>query len=260
MTWIGRVLRLAAANGVPGGGLLVGWSPATALTLYWVDNLVGSFAMGVRIALHRRLTGASGHDRGQLGATSRTGSSAARPFRSFLAEFLVTSVAFTLVQGVFLAVLLGGVMDARPEGESLRQGALGIAGCHLLALASDAVTLRTWPFARVKEQATYAMGRVVVVHLVIIGGMAWLAASGSSTGVFAIFIVLKLLVDLGSMLPQIEPGGAPPRWLAALMKRVPTKTGETFEEYWRRTHAEELAQAARDELPVARGSERPRHR
>jgi hypothetical protein len=36
--------------------------------LYWVDNVVGGFAMAIRIAEHRRLTGVAGHGRAQLNA------------------------------------------------------------------------------------------------------------------------------------------------------------------------------------------------
>jgi hypothetical protein len=66
---LGRLFRFLASSLVPGGGYFVaGWSPATALTLYWVDNVVGGVAMAIRILLHRRATGAAGHAREHLNA------------------------------------------------------------------------------------------------------------------------------------------------------------------------------------------------
>lgn len=251
MTWLGTLLRLFGGNAIPGGGFLVaGWSPATALTLYWIDNLIGSIATGIRIVLHRRWTGASGHARGQLGATYRTGKYAPeRSFKSFLAEFVVTSLAFSLVQGVFLAFFLTGILDAVPNRDHVRQGASAVLVAHLLALAVDARRLPTWPFAQLRDQAQRMLGRVLLVHLAILGGMMFLAARGTPDAFFSIFIALKFLADLGTLMPRYEPGDRPPRLLVWLMGFFPKQNGESFEDYWRRTRATEAAQFAQDEQP-----------
>src|SRR5437660_1381164 len=76
-----------------------GWSGATALTVYWFENLFGSILVAVRIAIHRWLTRKRGHFRAQLGVTT-TGPKGG--FDSFLSEFLAGSLAFTLGHGVFL--------------------------------------------------------------------------------------------------------------------------------------------------------------
>lgn len=39
-----------------GGAHLAGWSPATALTLYWCGNLSGATPVAQRIAVHRAVT------------------------------------------------------------------------------------------------------------------------------------------------------------------------------------------------------------
>lgn len=251
MTGLGQLLRLFAASIVPGGGfLLAGWSAATALTLYWIDNLVGSVAMGARIVIHRRSTGLAGHGRAHLGATYSTGSRGARTthkFQSFLAEFLAASLGFTAAHGVFLAVLLLGLMAQQPDVESVRQGTIGIAICHALALGFDARRLAGWPFARLKQQAMQVMGRVVVVHFTIMGGMAFFAWRGTPGAFFSVFIGLKFMADLASMLPQYNPQ-EPPRWLVAVMNLLPLrKKGESFEAYWRRKRAQEDVEAAQDE-------------
>ena len=247
MSLLARVFRLVAANLVPGGGfLLAGWSPATALTLYWFDNILSALAMGARIFLHRRFTGAAGHNRPHIGATYSTGKgSAPVPFRSFLAEFLVTSVSFTVGHGIFLAFVLGVLLE-RPDVSAVRQGAMAMAVCHAIALTLDAWRIQDWPFARLRHQAVQIMSRVILVHVAILGGMLLFAYRGTPGAFFSIFVWLKLLSDIGSMLPQYDPR-EPPRLLVALMNLFPKQKGESFEDYWRRTKKEEEARAAQDE-------------
>ena len=63
--------------------------------------------------------------------------------------------------------------------------------------------------------------------------------------VFGIFVVLKLLADLGGVLPQIQPTKEPPRWITWAVARF-GKPGE-FERYWRETHVQEKREAEEDE-------------
>jgi hypothetical protein len=261
MTALSRLFRLFAASVVPGGGfLLAGWSPATALTLYWIENVVGALAMSVRIALHRRWTGVAGHGRAQLGATFSASVNEAAPapvaFKSFLAEFLLTSIAFSIAHGVFLAAVLGFIAE-RPELDAVRQGTIGIVIFHALGLSFDVRQLHDWPFARLKYQATQVMSRVVLVHFAILAGIfvvAWRATPGAF---FTTFIWLKFLSDIGSMLPQWNPR-EPPRWLVRLMGLFPKQKGESFEAYWRRTRAEEEVLAEGDEQMTGSGETRLR--
>ena len=90
-----------------------------------------------------------------------------------------------------------------------------------------------------------APGRVVLVHLSVIGGMALLAWWGEPRAFFGIFVVLKLLADLGGVLPQIQPTKEPPRWITWAVARF-GKPGE-FEQYWRDTHVQEQREAEEDE-------------
>ena len=258
MTALARLLRLFAASVVPGGGFLVaGWSPATALTLYWIDNLAGAVAMGVRIALHRRWTGLAGHDRGQLGATYSTGEEREpQVFKSFLAEFLVTSIVFTIAHGVFLAAVLG-MIGQRPDIPTVQQGAIAIATLHALALSFDARRLDEWPFARLKQQAVQAMSRITLVHMALLGGMVLFAVRGTPGAFFTVFVWLKFFSDIGSQLPQWNPH-EPPRWLVGVMNLFPKQKGQTFEEHWRRTRSAEDARAMEDEQEARATPAKPR--
>jgi hypothetical protein len=246
---LGRLFRLFAASLVPGGGYFVaGWSPATALALYWVDNVIGGLAMAIRIAEHQRLTGLAGHTRAQLGAvvtTSDGSSEKTVKFRSFLAEFLVVSTMFSVGHGLFLAAILGFVLEP-PDVDALRQGAVAIALCHAIALTVDRFAIANWPFARLKDQAERLMGRLTLVNIALIGGTWIMAFSDSRDSFFSVFIWLKALSDISAMMPAYEPREAP-GWLVRVMSLFPKQKGETFEEYWRRTRQSEEDQAALDE-------------
>lgn len=251
MALLARLFRLIAASVVPGGGfLLAGWSPTTALALYWVDTLIGSLAMGARIALHRHWTGMAGHRRAHIGTTVTTSSGRGKPtekkFSSFLSEYMVTTLVFTLTHGLFLVVLLGLMLEMQPDWRAVEQGALGIAACHVLALSFDSATLRDWPFARLKDTATRSLGRLGVMHATIIVGFMAMTLTDSSSTFFALFVWLKFLTDIGAMMPRWE-SKEPPAWLAAVASRFPKRNGKTFEEYWRAERAKEQAAAARDE-------------
>jgi hypothetical protein len=251
---LARLFRLFAASLVPGGGYFVaGWSPATALTLYWVDNVFGSVAMSLRIFLHRRATGAAGHSRAQLQAvvtTGNAGQEAQVEFRSFLTEFLVTSTGFSVAHGLFLAAVLGFVLE-RPDVGAVRQGAVAIAICHAIALTADRVTLANWPFFKLKEQAQRVMGRLALVNMALLGGTWALAFSRSPDSFFSVFVWLKAASDIGGMLPSMETRN-PPRWLVRVMNLFPRQNGESFEDYWRRTRRSDEEKAALDEQVPAR--------
>src|SRR5262245_20662221 len=115
MARLAQLFRFFAASVVPGGGYFIAaWSPSTMLALYRIDTLIGTFARALRIQLHRRWTGMAGHGRTQIGTqvTSTSGGKSHQvSFRSFLAEYLFTSLAFTFAHGVFLVAILCFVLE-----------------------------------------------------------------------------------------------------------------------------------------------------
>jgi hypothetical protein len=205
--------------------------------VYWAENLIVSLLIGVRVAVHRRVTRKRGHQGG------------------FLANFMLVALAFTVAHGVFLAALLGGALVASPiDMLEVASGVRWMLGVQIGALIFDLIVLRTWPFAEVRKRTEWLTGRVVVVHMGILGGMFWMAARGAPSSFFAIFIGLKTLADVGSLLPQYDPQEAP-KWMARIASRFPsTKEEESFEEYWRKHHQGESHKRVRDEetLPELR--------
>lgn len=251
---LARLFRLLASAAVPGGGYLVAdWSAATALTLYWIDNVIGGIAMAIRIAEHRRLTNAAGHDRAQLGATMTINDEPVA-FQSFFSEFLITTAGFGLAHGLFLAAVLGFVLE-RPDVGHVRDGAIAIAICHALALGVDRWMLDAWSFGRLKDHAGRVMSRVALVNVALLGGTWFMAFSSSPDAFFTVFVWLKAAGDVGATLPPMATR-RPPRVLARVMNLFPKQNGETFEEYWQRTHSVAETQAALDERAKPRRKKR----
>jgi hypothetical protein len=272
MKW-GGLLRVLGLNAVPiGGVMLAGWSTGTGLALYWCETLLGTATNALRIALHRRFTGKRGHYRGQLGVEINPGKAgeseprareARRPrraktqWRSFLTEYLVGSLVFTFAHGLFLVLILGAVVKSWPTRDDMLYGLAGIALFQVGGVAFDLLSLRQWPFARLKREVQSAMGRVVLVHLAIIFGMAlvvWLEKPGSF---FWVFGGLKTLSDIGGLFAarsgvQATSSGAPPKWAKSVVAKL--APGEDFDVYWQRESEREQREAAADEevMPAGR--------
>jgi hypothetical protein len=215
--------------------------------------------MALRIAEHRRLTGTDGHRRAQLGLTVTTsrGDEPDQPvqFRSFLSEFVTANAMFSAGHGIFLAFVLGFVLQ-RPDLDAIWQGTIGIALCHAIAITVDRFTIASWPFARLKDQAQRLMGRIALVNVALIGGTWFMVFNNQPESFFTVFVWLKAASDIGNLLPSMETRHAP-RPLVWLMNFFPKQNGETFEEYWRRTRGKAEEDAARDER-VERGTRRKR--
>ena len=259
------LLRVLGLNAVPVGGvMLAGWSTGTGLTLYWCETLIGTATNALRIALHRRLTGKRGHYRGQLGVEinaadsppPRRPSRARTQWRSFLTEYLVSSLVFTFAHGLFLAIILGAFLKSWPAKDDLLYGLAAIALFQVGSLGFDLLSLRDWPFARLKLQVQSAMGRVVLVHVAIIFGMAlvfWLDKPGSF---FWVFGGLKTLSDVGGLVGAksgAQAGlaaapAAPPKWAKNIVAKI--APGEDFDLVWQRERERAAREAAEDEEVV----------
>lgn len=262
MTQLLRLLQALGLNFVPLGGVFFGgWALSTAFFLYWVENLLGALGMGLRLGLHEHWTGTRGHRRPHLqakegakeGAKPRYG----RPgvFRS---EFLSLSMMFTLVHGIFVCLLVFAFFDRKLSLDEALGGVVAVAVLELILLAWDVPRLRRWSFAEMKEQTQKRLGRVVVVHLAIIFGMGLAALTNRQESFFYVFAGLKLLTDLGNVLPKMDSKSEKPpgcvAWIGKVFPKRPDNgtgpKGETFEAYWQRTTREELAQAEADEQIV----------
>jgi uncharacterized protein DUF6498 len=248
-------VALLGINAIPLAGVFLGgWSGATALSLYWWENLVGCVLVLARLLLHRQWTHKRGYERLHLTLASRDGGAPARPWKpgdrqqirtpgSFVKEFAVAAVAATVVHGLLLWFVVAKVLERSPDGAALRQGVLGIAALQLAFFLFDLRRLRERPFAWVREQAQTTLNRVTLIHLFLIVG-TWVALKSKTVTFFGPFAVLKAMADVGNLLAR--SGVTFDGWFAATIDRIFPADGG-FGQYWRELKAEERRLAVEDE-------------
>jgi hypothetical protein len=244
---LGRIAQALGINSVPVAGMFgEGWSQGTALAIYWIEGLLVIGFIAARVILHRRWTRKAGHTSGRVVTTTRRGGRTETKTApsTLLSGYLVTAIPFTLAHGLFLGLILFLFLPQEfgPQAgvslADLKLGLLGVLFFLTLGLVIDLVHLKDKPFRWIELLTQRALGRIFVVHLTIIFGMMALAFFHAPAGFFLVFAGLKLLVDIGSVLPQRELELEPPRWLKGL-DRIKAKDGETFSEHWKRTELEQ---------------------
>ncbi|KAB2959195.1 MAG: hypothetical protein F9K18_11695 [Thermoanaerobaculia bacterium] len=262
LPWVGRLLQALGVNSVPAAGYFgEGWSIGTTLALYWLETVAVIVLISLRIVLHRRLTRRAGH--WNIAVETRTkvgGRTSVRHGRTtFLVSFLAVMVPFTAAHGLFLGLLVFLVLPEHakaPEGVALADLSAGAAAMALflaLGLVLDLVGLSERPFRWVERLAERAQGRMFVTHLTIIFGMGAMGVWGAPAALFAVFVGLKSLVDLGGLYPEREPRPEPPRWLAWLDGFGPARDGLTFSAHFRKAIEDERLKREANERPLDAG-------
>lgn len=206
MAALPRVLEALVVNAVPIWGLVYqGWSLSTMLLLYWLENLLNTFFIGARIWLHRRLTHKRGHWMKTGKTTVTVGAKTVKVSTTLLADFVGTNLIFGLAHGIFVAALVFAILPQRPRledvGRGIRWMLLGMTVSFLL----DARTLRRQPFAWIRQRVDGALGRMLVVHLTLIGGIFFIAMTNHPSSLFFVFVLIKALFDVASALPLSRP-------------------------------------------------------
>lgn len=242
-----QILLTLGINLVPIAGVtLSGWNAATAMVLYWCDNLLSSILITLRIYAHEQLTHKRGHYVEQLTETrTRYKLTRLRHTSHFYKEFLLISVVFTLAHGLFLGLIIG-LSGAELNRAGLINGLVLIVALQALNFAGDMFNLKERSFAWVKRMAGQALGRVVLVHFAIIFGvLAGAIVVSNPLAFFVPFALLKTLSDVAGAWNSREAPAEAPAWLTSIMNRI--RPGEDFAAYWREDHNKQLAQAAEDE-------------
>lgn len=251
------VITALGLNAVPAAGWFLGeWSAGTMLVLYWLETLIGTLLVGVRIVIHRRLRPSNGHWNYQAPPQGEGTQTSGRS--SYLSAFLVPALVFTFAHGFFLAVL-GFMMIAkktlsseiRIEPDNLLAGLIGILIFQVIDFVADLIWLRTRPFAWIERLGQISLSRVIVIHLTIIGGMAAVMFTGANRDFFGVFIFLKTMLNLSLVTPQWKPK-TPPAWLSNMMDRIksPKYKDTPFAEFWAKTDDQEAARVARNDAPM----------
>jgi hypothetical protein len=251
---IRALLTALGLNAIPALGWFVGeWSAGTMLVLYWLETLIGSLLVAVRIMLHRRVRPSQGH--WAYEAPKATEGQTASRSSTYLTAFLVPALVFTLAHGFFLGVLglvvfsKQRIPESHLEPDHLLAGLIGVAIIQLLDFVIDVVGLRTRPFAWIERLGQLSLSRVIVIHLTIIGGMTAVMFTGANRNFFGVFIFLKTLLNLSLVTPQWKPK-TPPAWLSSMMDRIgsPKYKNTSFSEFWVSTDQQEAARVTRNEV------------
>jgi hypothetical protein len=250
---IRSLLTALGLNAIPAAGWFLGdWSAGTTLVLYWCETLFGTLLVAIRILVHRGLRPSEGHWSYQAPQTD------GKPGRnSYLFNFLVPALVFTLAHGIFLGAL--GLVaranhltpEARIEPGPLLVGLGGIALFQLADFFLDLIWLRGRSFAWLERLGQQTLARVFVIHLTIIGGMGAVMFTGANRHFFGVFIFLKTLLNCSVILPQWQPKG-PPAWLSNTLDHIkaPKNKNTSFAQFWKQADDQEAARLIRNEKPA----------
>jgi hypothetical protein len=192
------VLALIAANVVPLLGVLwFGWEVFPLLLLFWFENLIiGAFNV-VKMIL--------------ASPDSRKGWAA----KLFLVPFFSVHYGmFTLVHGVFVIGLFGGqfrqgapfpdlsIVLGLIQEEHLGWAILGLTVSHAVSFGMNYIGEGEYRRASLDMLMSQPYGRIVVLHLTIMGGGFLMMALGSPTVGLVLLVVLKIGLDLSAHLKE----------------------------------------------------------
>lgn len=197
--WLGAsVVALLLANLVPLAGVVfLGWEVFPVVFVFWAENLiVGAF--NVLKMLTARVRGGAG-----------------LALRLFLVPFFCFHYGmFCLVHGVFVFALFGqGMM--RGAGmptpalvlETLTRlglwwAVIGLLVSHGVSFVRNYLLAGERQHATVHQLMTQPYGRIVVLHLAILGGGFLVMALGSPQFALALLVLLKIGFDLNAHLRE----------------------------------------------------------
>lgn len=246
-------LTALGINLVPALGWFLGeWNSGTTLAVYWCETVLASLFIAARTLLHRRVVRVRGHFRYEPPKDARQ-NGAGIPF---LKHFLPVSLMFSAVHALFLGVLIF-LLSHNGRGDQVRLNlhelALGVGlilAFQIVDFLIDLVQLKKRPFRWIEVMAERNIARVLIIQMTIIIGVAVGGWMDSARGFFLVFVILKTMNDLNSVVPQYDPEEAP-KWLCRIMDKVPNATGkkQTFAEFWKEGKVGERARVAKNEQP-----------
>ncbi len=186
-------LALVAANLVPLAGVLfLGWTVFATLLLFWVENvIVGAFNV-LRMLVAQP----------QIGAMWAA--------KLFMIPFFTFHYGmFVTVHGVFVLTLFGGGFAGRGlptaatfahavQVAGIAPAAWGLALSHGVSFAFNYIGTGEYKSALVPALMFRPYGRVMVLHIVILGGGFLVTLLGSPLIPLALLVVLKTGLDLFS--------------------------------------------------------------
>jgi hypothetical protein len=196
------VWTLLASNLLPLYGVLVhGWSVFPIMLLFWMENVVIGLMNVVRMLVAE--------------PPAEPGAPASQGRKAFMIPFFCVHYGmFTLVHGIFVFALFAGPTFESVDGPGEVEDALGKAvltwhlGLALFGLVASHLVSFFTNFLGRGEYKHYSLGRllfqpygrVVILHLTILGGGFLAMSLGSPTWALVVLVGIKIAVDLGAHL------------------------------------------------------------
>ena len=193
-------LVLVAANLVPLAGVLFfGWSVFATLLLFWVENvIVGGFNV-------LRMLWAQPDN--PLTWVAKAG---------MIPFFILHYGMFTTVHGMFVLTLFGKTqLRGLPgptaffhavQGAGIWPAALALAASHGVSFAFNYIGGGEYRTAALANLMSRPYGRVMVLHVVILGGGLLVQTLGAPVAAVALLVVLKTGLDLvGHLREHVVP-------------------------------------------------------
>lgn len=191
-------MALVLANLVPLGGVwFLGWKIFPLIFLFWLENVI----VGVFNALKLLLV-APAEPAGWV-------------VKAVMVPFFCFHYGlFCLVHGVFVFVLFGrGTLPTQGfpgpeqfwqvlEGQHLYWAALALAASHGVSFGLNYLRSGEYRRARLDTLMQAPYGRVVVLHVAILGGGFLILSLGSPLGGLVLLIVLKIALDVRAHLRE----------------------------------------------------------
>jgi hypothetical protein len=196
--WGPSVLALLAANALPMIGVLCfGWQIFPLVFLFWCENvIVGGFNV---------LKMLCARSDGSLGVLAKL----------FLIPFFCVHYGmFTFIHGVFVVGLFGGQFRSGmpfPDAavfwrllveHHLVWAGLGLIISHAISFGTNYLGRGEFRRAALRDLMQQPYGRVVVLHVAILGGAFLMAALGSPVWGLLLLVALKVTLDLRAHLRE----------------------------------------------------------
>ncbi len=185
------ILVMILANLIPVAGVLfLGWEVFPLMLLFWAENVIVGLINVARMLMV---------DPGN----ARTWAS-----KIFLVPFFCFHYGmFTLVHGIFVFVLFGGVFAEEPTDSIELAPALindfglawavgGIALSHIVSFFVNYIGHGEYKTATVQGLMMQPYGRVILLHMTILGGAFLMAILGSPAWGLVLLISAKIILDV----------------------------------------------------------------
>jgi hypothetical protein len=205
------VLRLIAAlaanlgiNAIPAGLVLLGGnSAATAMVLYFLENLVSILLAAARVRILAPANDEAYADMGydnvetSVDGVVRSQKTILRTRRVLITDFVSLALIFSLGTGIFLGAFLFLILHVEIPGSVILAGMEGIMAFQLFNFVSDLVLLGPLTPAHADILLQQSMGRVALIYFAVFVGVILAAIVGNSSFVLP-FAALKTVADLAT--------------------------------------------------------------